>query len=237
MTRRSSPRMTTHPSTRRTLCCNGCRFEERRYMMDERMWPRLGAASGMLFVALLLGGDSVPVGDSVGFSPELFGLILFVPFLGYLFAVLRRAEGGDGWLSATAFGAGLVALAVKLASFAPFIAARKAGADTQIEGALIAMNDASFMLTLAPLGVMVAAASALIIRTGALPVWLGWAGAVTACALLVNSAFLNAEFGPAFLLFLLWTILTSAIMTRRASAGRTEGSTAPKSVRSEPVRR
>lgn len=203
-------------------------------MMDKQMWPRLGAASGMLFVALLLGGESLPLADVVPW--ELFGLILFVPFLGYLFAVLRQAEGGDGWLSATALGAGLVALAVKLASFAPFIAAREAGAGTQIEGALIAMNNASFILTLAPLGVMVAAASALIIRTGALPVWLGWAGAVTACALLVNSAFLNAEFGPAFILFLLWTVLTSAIMTRRAGAARTKGSTGPASVRPEPVR-
>ena len=202
--------------------------------MDKRLRPRLGAASGMLFVALLMGGESVPLGDVVPW--ELFGLIAFVPFLGYLFAVLRRAEGGDGWLSATTFGAGLVALAVKLASFAPFIAARGAEAGTQIEGALIAMNNASFMLTLAPLGVMVAAASVLIIRTGALPVWLGWAGAVTACALLVNSAFLNAEFGPAFILFLLWTVLTSAIMTRRAGAARTKGSTGPESVRPEPVR-
>ena len=202
--------------------------------MDKRIGPRLGAASGMLFVALLMGGESVPLGDVVPW--ELFGLIVFVPFLGYLFAVLRRAEGGDGWLSATAFGAGLVALAVKLASFAPFIAARGTEAGTQIEGALVAMNDASFMLTLAPLGVMVAAASTLIIRTGALPVWLGWAGAVTACALLVNSAFLNAEFGPAFILFLLWTVLTSAIMTRRAGAGRTKGATGPEAVRSEPVR-
>ena len=200
--------------------------------MDKRIGPRLGAASGMLFVALLMGGESVPLGDVVPW--ELFGLIVFVPFLGYLFAVLRRAEGGDGWLSATTFGAGLVALAVKLASFAPFIAAR--GAGTQIEGALIAMNDASFMLTLAPLGVMVAAASALIIRTGALPVWLGWAGVVTACALLVNSAFLDAEFGPAFLLFMLWIVLTSAILTRRAGVTRTKESSSPESARPEPVR-
>jgi len=200
--------------------------------MDKRIGPRLGAASGMLFVALLMGGESVPLGDVVPW--ELFGLIVFVPFLGYLFAVLRRAEGGDGWLSATTFGAGLVALAVKLASFAPFIAAR--GAGTQIEGALIAMNDASFMLTLAPLGVMVAAASALIIRTGALPVWLGWAGAFTGGALLVNSAFLDAEFGPAFLLFMLWTVLTSAILTRRAGVTRTKDSSSPGSTQPEPVR-
>ena len=125
---------------------------------------------------------------------------------------------------------------MKLASFAPFIAARGAETGTQIEGALVAMNDASFMLTLAPLGVMVAAASAIVLKTGILPTWIGWAGAVTACALLVNSVFLDAEFGPAFLLFLLWTVLTSAIMTRRAGAARTKGMTGPGSVRPEPVR-
>ena len=199
--------------------------------MDRRMWPRLGAASGMLFVALLLGGNSAPVNDGVRSVVELFGLIFFVPFLGYLFAVLHRTEGGDGWLSATAFGAGLIALAVKLASAAPFIAARGVESGTEIEGALIAMNNASFILMLLPLGVMVAAASAIVLKMRVLPIWLGWAGMVTAVALLVNSAFLNAEFGPAFLLFMLWTVLTSAVMTRRAGAARTKGATGPESVR------
>ena len=201
--------------------------------MNKWMWPRLGAASGMLFVALLLGGESLPLADVVPW--ELFGLIFFIPFLGYLFAVLRQAEGEGGWLSATVVGAGLVALAVKLASFAPFIAARGAENGTQIEGALVAMNNASFILTLAPLGVMVAAASAIVLKTGILPAWIGWAGAVTACALLVNSGFVDAEFGPAFLLFLLWTVVISAIMTRRAGAARTKGSTEAGSARPEPA--
>ena len=98
------------------------------------------------------------------------------------------------------------------------------------------MNNASFIITLLPLGVMVAAASAVIIKTRVLPIWLGWAGAATAIALLVNSAFVDAEFGLAFLLFLLWTAVTSAIMTRRAGTARTKGATGPASVRSEPVR-
>ncbi len=187
-------------------------------MMDKRMWPRLGAASGMLFIVLILSGDSALVNDDVGLVMELFGLIFFVPFLGYLFAILRRAEGGDGWLSATAFGAGLIAFALKLASAPPVIVARGGEVSTQIADALVAMNNASFMLTLLPLGVMVAATSAIVLKTGVLPIWLGWAGAVTAIALLVNSAFVDAEFGPAFLLFLLWTVLTSAILTRRAGA-------------------
>jgi hypothetical protein len=148
--------------------------------MDKQMWPRLGAASGMLFVALLMGGDSVPVGEEVKPIINLFGLIFFVPFLGYLFAVLRRAEGGDGWLSATAFGSGVIALAVKLASAAPLLAARKVESNAEIEGALRAINDASFILMMLPLGVMVAAASVLILKTGILPSWLGWASVLIA---------------------------------------------------------
>lgn len=205
--------------------------------MGKPMWPRLGAASGMLFIALILIGDSALVSDDVGLVAELFGLIFFVPFLAYLFAILRQAEGREGWLSATAFGSGLIALSVKSASAAPVIAVRGGEAGTQIGGVLTAMNNASFILSLLPLGVMVAATSAIVLRTGVLPAWLGWAGAVTAVALLVNSAFVNAEFGAGFLPFLLWTVLTSAILARRAGAARTQGATAPGSVRSEqPVR-
>lgn len=80
---------------------------------DKPMWPRLGAASGMLFVALLMSGESIPVGDG---WLAFVGFLAFIPFLGYLFSVLHRAEGRDGWLSTTALGAGLIALAVHLAS-------------------------------------------------------------------------------------------------------------------------
>jgi hypothetical protein len=210
-------------------------IEGKAVIMDKQMWPRLGAASGMLSSALLIGGNSVPVSGGVKHVVELFGLILFVPFLGYLFAVLRRAEGGDGWLSATAFGAGLIAFAIKLASVAPFVAAQGLASGSEIKGALVAMNDASFILVLLPLGVMVAAASALILKTGILPAWIGWAGAFTACALLVNSTFLDAKFGPAFLLFLLWAVLTSAVMTWRAGAVRARGPTGPEPVTPKPV--
>ena len=187
--------------------------------MDRPMWPRLGAASGMLFVIFLLGGESIPYNDGV---VEFVGLILFIPFVGYLFSVLRRAEGGDGWLSATALGAGMISSAMKLASGGEFVAARgvQGVGGTRIEDVLVAMNDGSFMAHMAPLGVMVGAASAVIIKTRVLPVWLGWAGALTACALLVNSTFVEAEFGLAFMFFMLWTVVTSAILARRAGTPR-----------------
>ena len=209
--------------------------------MNKQMWPRLGAVSGILFVVLLMGGESVPVGERAGSVAAMLGLIFFIPFLGYLFGVLRRAEAGEGWLSATAFGAGLVAFAMKFESGALMIASRGFGVrglgdGTQTKDALIAINNASFMIGLALLGVMVAAASAVIIKTGVLPVWLGWAGILTGGALIINSTFLGADFGPAFLLFLLWTVLTSALLTRRAGAARDEGIASPESVGAEPVR-
>ena len=67
-----------------------------------------------------------------------------------------------------------------------------------------------------------AAVAVVTLTTGVLPRWLGWLAAVTAPLLLVNGMFLDAEFGPAFLLFLLWTLLASVVLTVRSSASRCE---------------
>jgi hypothetical protein len=66
-----------------------------------------------------------------------------------------------------------------------------------------------------PLGVLMAAVAVITLKTHVLPRWLGWLAAITAPLLLVNGMFLDAEFGPAFLLFLLWTLLASVVLTFR----------------------
>jgi hypothetical protein len=53
-------------------------------------------------------------------------------------------------------------------------------------------------------------------RTGVLPRWLAGAAAVTAVALAVNGAFLEASFLPALLLFIAWTLAASLCLIRRA---------------------
>lgn len=191
--------------------------------MQERIWPRLGAISGLLYVALLFGGSSIPVGEDGQVVVELAGLLLFIPFLGYLFSVLRRAEGEGGWLSATAFGAGLLALTIKLGSAAPSYAARGLG-EGPLHTALDAMNGVAFVLSMLPLGVLVAAVAILALKTRVLPMWLGWMSAVTAPALLVNGVFLEAEFVPAFLLFALWMVITSVVLTLHAGRANVEAS-------------
>ncbi len=184
--------------------------------MYERVLPRLGAASGALFVLLLFGGSSTESDSTVVIVVELLGLLLFIPFLGYLWSVLREAEGPGGWLATTAFGAGLVDVTLKLGSLPPGKVADDFGDATPIHKALEDMNSVAFIATMLPLGVLMAAVAVITLKTRVLPRWLGWLAAVTAPLLLVNGMFLDAEFGPAFLLFLLWTLLASVVLTLRS---------------------
>lgn len=203
--------------------------------MQGRSWPRLGALGGVLYVALLFGPSSTGSDARIVVVLELIGLLCFIPFLGYLYGVLRRAEGEAGWLSATAFGAGLVDLTIKLGSIAPGFAARTEGLDPQLHQALHKMNSVAFIVAMLPIGVMMAAVAVVIIKTRVLPLWIGLLAALTAPACLVNGMFLDAEFGPAFLLFLLWVTVASLVLTLRAG-GATVEAAGPKAAWPEPLR-
>jgi hypothetical protein len=188
--------------------------------MQDRILPRLGAASGALVVVLLFALTSTGSDSMLVVSGELLGLLLFIPFLGYLWSVLREAEGPGGWLSATALGAGLVGVTMKLASIGPGWAARDFADSSAIHKAFERMNEVAFIAQMLPDGVMLAAVAIVTLKTGALPRWLGWLAAVAAPLLLVNGMFLDADFGPAFLLFMLWTLLASVVLTVRLSSVR-----------------
>ena len=204
--------------------------------MQARIWPRLGALSGVLYVVLLMGSTSTGSDAQIVIVLELIAILLFLPFLGYLYSVLRRAEGEGAWLSATAFGAGLVDLTIKLGSIAPGFAARTEGLDPQLHQALEKMNSVAFIVTMLPLGVMMAAVATVALRTRVLPLWLGLLAAITAPACLVNGMFLDAEFGPAFLLFLLWVTIASIVLTLRAGRATVEAEASSKAARTEPLR-
>ena len=193
--------------------------------MSDRMWRRLGAAGGIFYVVLTLLGNDVIGGTrpGIGLLVELLGFVFFAFFLGSLWTCLRSAEGEGDWLSAAAFGGGLVALAVKLASVAPVLAVRAGeGMDPGIAKALIAMNGASFVITFLPLAVMLGATAIVALRTGVLPKWLGWGAAVVAFGLLGALAAAIVSPSPPgwvflpMLLFALWIAATSIALIRRA---------------------
>lgn len=193
--------------------------------MTDRLLERMGAACGIVYVVLLIGGDSLGGPASrVAFSLEILGFLFFLFFLGSLWSALRRAEKGSGWLSTTAFGAGLMAVTIKLGSAAPVLAARyraPGGLDSQLARSLQDMNNVSFALTFFPLAVLLVAFAIVAIRSGALPGWLGWIAAALAAAFLaggvVGSANLESEWaGLPMLVFTLWVIATSVVLIRRA---------------------
>ncbi|MGH3146459.1 MAG: hypothetical protein ACRDTR_11730 [Rubrobacter sp.] len=201
--------------------------------MEGQIWPRAGAACGILYVVLILIGNSVyeSGNETTGLTVELIGMLLFIPFLGYLYSLLRQAEGEDGWLSATAFGAGLVEFTIKLVSVIPTFAAHTEGLSLQVSQALENMGSFAYIITMLPIGVMMAAVAAVILKTRVLPLWLGLLAALAAPACLVNGMFFDADFGAAFLLFLLWIVLASAVLTLRGRVPRPVETSIPEPAR------
>jgi hypothetical protein len=187
--------------------------------MNQPAFARLGAACGAAFAIIL----AVAAGDgSNGFSGPravagLAAITLALPFVAYLYSVLRTAEGPDGWLAPAALATGIAGIVLKLGSGVPELAAHQAHltANTQLGTAIRAMGDGATVFSLYPLAVFCAATAIVAFRTRVLPRWLAVGAAVTAAALAVNGAFLGTGSVPALLLFLLWTLVTSVYLLRR----------------------
>src|SRR3989440_6537040 len=186
--------------------------------MTSPMQQRLGAACGIVFpIAMFLA-----VGNGNNFAPwravaATWALVLALPFLAYLYSLLRAAEGEGGWLSTVALVAGVSGILLKLESHAPALAIHRDGIQkgTQLYKALDNSAGAATLMSLYPLAICCAAIAVIALRERVLPRWLGMFAAVTAVALAVNAGFLYASFVPALLLFLLWTFVTSIVLLRR----------------------
>jgi hypothetical protein len=188
--------------------------------MSSTLVPRLGAACGVLFAVVLFVASGS--GDEAYLAPRavagLAALALFIPFLAYLCQLLRTAEGADGWLATTALIAGTVGITIKIVSTVPALALHHEHiADgTQLHTLFDALDNGATVIALYPLAIACAAIAAVALRTGALPRWLAGSAAITALALAVNGAFLEASFVPALLLFIVWTFAASVHLLRRA---------------------
>ena len=179
-------------------------------MNEQRMLARVGAISGIVFPVALFAASchhAYPVG--------LIAILFFVPFASFLHSLLRRAEGTNGWLSTAAFVAGLMGITIKLVSVVPELAKNEVTKGTALYTALDHMAGMATVISLWPLAFMLAMVALLTLRSHALPRPLGYFAAVTAVALAVNGSFLHAEFVPALLLFLLWTLVTSIVLLRK----------------------
>ena len=186
--------------------------------MSPHVPSRLGAGSAVAAVVglMTLTGGGEASDSAVILGGEVLALLLFVPFLAYLYGLLRAADDRAPWLPVTFLAAGVVAIAVKLVSVVPVIAVQRGGIDPSLHHALQEMADAAFVVSLPALGICAGAAAAVVLRTGVLPAWLGWSAAVTAPLLVANGFAVGGDQGPSFVLFLLWTLITGIVLLRRA---------------------
>ena len=186
--------------------------------MTSPLLTRLGAGCGALFAVILFFASGS--GSGAYLAPRaiagLAALTLFIPFLAYLCSLLRQAEGTNGWLATTALTAGIVGITLKIVSVMPALALHRAHiADgTRLHKLFDAFDNGATVIALYPLAVACAAIAVVALRTDVLPRWLAGGAMLTALALAVNGAFLEASFVPALLLFIAWTLLTSIHLLR-----------------------
>lgn len=166
----------------------------------------------------------------------LLPLPFFLIFLGGLFGVLRRAEGGSGPLAVSALAAG-IAMAVTwpmgiiIANLSSGIVA--GGGDVVTAFHLDGMAPFSLALSALPRTVLLLATSLLLLGSRLAPGWMGWVGLALALVsfvgtgmLLVGDLFPVLALGT--LLFELWILaLSVALMRSGRAASRATAQVAP----------
>lgn len=217
--------------------------------MDDSKWERWGALGGILFAVLvaitaILPGsppktsDSATKiakyitdnGDALRWSAYIGGLAVIALFwwLGSVWRVMRRGEGGSPRLTVTALGGAVFAsvmatIAGIVLAVLPIIGTHTFDKHTARFFYILSTNLG--IATEFGVAVFVGAFSLLIIRSHVLPSILGWLGLLVALLGIVGGpvvastrdAFFYFAFAG-FISFLIWTLIVSILMLRGAGA-------------------
>jgi hypothetical protein len=191
----------------------------------ERYAPLAGVVFFVLFVLLfILGGDEPDANDGTGKvvaywtnhdGKEMtlsvlaaFAAIFLVWFASSLRSVLLRAEGGQGRLATVSFAGGVIAaVGITLFGGLAFTAADTAGeVPPAVTQTLSVMNADMFIPAVVGFFLFLFAAGLAILRTGALPAWLGWASIVIAILSITPAGFVG------FLAAIVWVGLVGILL-------------------------
>jgi hypothetical protein len=218
-------------------------------------WERPALASGLLFVAVQIATtvftavffatthptmDASPAEAARGFAENApmvaIGTYLYVLqlpfwllFLGGLFCVLRRAEGGGGALAISVLGAGvampvIASMGALVSALAPTIA--QLGGDAATVKAIDGMTPLALALSAFPRALLLGATSAVLLEARLAPRWIGWSGLALGLVSFVSTSTLVTPVLFPFLalgtlLFVVWVAaLTFALLPSPRTKGR-----------------
>lgn len=154
----------------------------------------------------------------VGFVIFAIGVAFFIWFLGSLRRRLFLAEGGDGRLTAIAYGSGIATAIALMLMNAPHAGAALSSDDLDASAsrALASMGDAGFLAAEFLLPVVLFATALVALRHAALPKWLAWLSLIIGIVLLIG------PIGWAALIFAfpIWILITSWVLWKPAVAGQ-----------------
>jgi hypothetical protein len=220
-------------------------------VFDKQAWERVGAATGIGFVVLIVAamffGSPPDFGASadevsryyrddqrsIQTSALVFtaALAFLLWFLGTLHSALTDAEPNGASLATIGFGGGLVAVVLLVVSLSLVVGAAFRPEETPPE-LTRAIDDLSFLVLASgacSLLVFFAATGAAILRTDALPRWLGSLAALVAVLQALGAGAVFKDSGPfaadgvfgyaAFFSFLAWILVASVVLAvgKRAS--------------------
>ncbi len=218
--------------------------------MSQRLWVRVGAVSGFVYVILLIAGfvigvasaptppsifgtpeqvanqiaQATPIGVWIGLYVQALALLCFVVFAAFLRTQAQPVEHDVQWPAAAAYGAALIFASVQLLSMAILgIISYRAGtgADVASATALLDLRVGSYILSWSVGALWLGLTAISTLRSGLLSRGLAVSGLLIALLWLGSSLMPTSAIAQFWgFVPLLWTAVASISIMRRADRPR-----------------
>lgn len=222
--------------------------------MSDAVWNRIGPAAGLVFFPLILVGLSVhgypavnptdaqlskwlagvdPSSFKLGIYIEALALVLFLPFIAWLFGRLRQDGRDSSWPNVVMLAAGAMWVTTSLPineSWAGLVDRGRSGLDIGTAQAIVSINQEGYLMTEIVFGLTLLAGGVAILRGGAMSRWAGWAAVAIGIVAIASVPFGTASEGIQ-LLALAWFLAVGGFYTLRPGNSREQsGSVAQRSM-------